>query len=187
MNNTNEVIPYINAHKVVVKANNTRQPEKWVLMEHNRSFMPWFKDEALKDSTKKTLTWLAVGLMFDVISCIGYEVYNCIFYTKPMDEKSIIQNCGVTLEAESMQFSTSKDTNPVVGSMAYYGIIEEIWEVDYTKFFVLVLKCKWVDNKSEVKIDESEFTLVDFRKIGYQYESFIMVQQASQFSTSKHW
>ena len=42
-------------------------------------------------------------------------------------------------------------------------------------------------NKSEVKIDESEFTLVDFRKIGYQYESFIMVQQASQFSTSKHW
>jgi len=41
-----------------------------------------------------------------------------------MDEKSTFQNCGVTLEVESMQFSTSKDTNPVVGLMAYYGIIE---------------------------------------------------------------
>ena len=79
-----------------------------------------------------------------------------------MDEKSTIQNFGVTLEAESMQFSTSKDTNPVLGSMAYYGFIEEIWEVDYTKFFIPVFKCKWVDNKSGVKIHESEFTLVDF-------------------------
>jgi len=79
-----------------------------------------------------------------------------------------------------MQFSTSKDTNPVLGSMANYGFIEEIWEVDYTKFFFPVFKCKWVDNKSEVKIDESGFTLVDFRKIGYRDEPFIMVQQESQ-------
>jgi len=46
--------------------------------------------------------------------------------------------------------------------MAYYGIIEEIWEVDYTKFSILVFNCKWVDNKSRIKIDESGFTLVDF-------------------------
>jgi len=108
-----------------------------------------------------------------------------------MDEKSTIQNSGVTLEAESMQFSTSKDTNPVLGSMTYYGFIE-IWEVDYTKFFVPVFKSKWVDNKSGVKIDESGSTLVDFRKIRYRDEPFIMVQQASQVlyvkdPTSEHW
>jgi len=64
--------------------------------------------------------------------------------------------------------------------MAYYGFIEEIWEVDHTKFFVIIFKCKWVDNKSGVKIDESGFTLVDFRKIRYRDEPFIIVQQASQ-------
>jgi len=69
-------------------------------------------------------------------------VNNFIFYTKSRDEKSIVQNNGVTLEVESMQFSTSKDTNPVLGSMAYYGFIEDIWKVDYTKFFVPVFKCK---------------------------------------------
>ena len=60
--------------------------------------------------------------------------------------------------------------------MSYYGFIEEIWEVDYTKFFVPVFKCKWVNNKSEVKIV-------------YRDEPFIMVQQASQVKdpTSEHW
>ena len=86
MNNTDEVIPYIEAQKAIAKENNLRQAEKWVLMEHNRTFMPWFKDEVLKDSTAlETLTWLVAGLKFDVISCTAYEMNNCIFYTKSMD------------------------------------------------------------------------------------------------------
>jgi len=121
LNNTDEVIPYIESHKSIVKANDPRQAEKWVLMEHNRTFMPWFKDEVFKDSTASgTLTWLAAGLKFDVISCTTYKVKNCIFYTKSMDEKSTVQNSGVTLEAESMQFWTSKDTNPVLGILWVY-------------------------------------------------------------------
>jgi len=192
-NNTDEVIPYIDAYKAIVKANNPRQAENWVLMEHNRTFIPWFKDEVLQDSTaSETLTWLADGLKFDVISCTAYKVNNCIFYTMSIDEKSIVQNYGVTLEAESMQFSPSKDTNPLLGSIAYYEFIEEIWEVDYTKFLVPVFKCKWVEDKSGAKIDESGFTLVNFQKIGYRDEPFIMVQQASQVfyvkdPTSEHW
>jgi len=51
LNNIDEVIPYIEAHKAIMKANNPRQAKKWVLMEHNRTSMPWFKDEVLKDST----------------------------------------------------------------------------------------------------------------------------------------
>jgi len=31
--------------------------------------------------------------------------------------------------------------------MTYYGVIQEIWEVDYTMFTIPLLKCKWVDNK----------------------------------------
>ena len=103
-----------------------------------------------------------------------------------------MQNSGVTLEAESMQFSTVKDQNPVVGSMPYYGIIVEIWEVNYTKFTIPVFKCKWVDNKTGVKVDESGMTLVNFRKIGYHDEPFIMAHQASQVfyiqdPTYEHW
>ena len=56
------------------------------------------------------------------------------------DDKSIMKNSGVTSEAESMQFSTSKYQNPIVGSMPYYGVIVEIWEVNYTKFIIHVFK-----------------------------------------------
>ena len=106
-------------------------------MEHNRTFMPWFKYEVLKDSQCfETLMWLANGLKFDVICCTCYEINNCTFYTKSLDDKSTAQNNGVSLEAESLQFSTFKDQNPVVGSITYYGVIQEIWEVDHTMFTI---------------------------------------------------
>ncbi|XP_068466379.1 uncharacterized protein [Phaseolus vulgaris] len=193
LNNTDEVLPYLDTHKDIVKYKNPRQSEKWVLIEHNKTFMSWFKQQIMNDpSASETLTWLANGLKFDVLCCSGYEVNGCLFYTKSRDDRSTVQNSGVTLEAESMQFSTAKDQNPVVGSMPYYGVIVEIWEVNYTKFTVPVFKCKWVDNKTGVKVDESGMTLVDFRKIGYHDEPFIMAHQASQVfyiqdPTSDHW
>ena len=86
LNNTNEVISYLSAHKVIVKANNPRQSEKWIFMEHNKTFMPWFKDEVLKYSTpSKTLIWLENGLKFSVVCCTTYEVNNCTFYTESLD------------------------------------------------------------------------------------------------------
>ena len=85
-------------------------------MEHNKTFMPQFKFEVLKDSqSSETLMWLANGLKFNVVPCTSYEINNCTFYTKSLDDKSTIQNNGVSLEAESLQFSTSKDQNPVIG------------------------------------------------------------------------
>jgi len=46
-------------------------------MEHDRTFTPWFKFELLKDlQSFDTLMWLANGLKFDVIYCIGSEINN---------------------------------------------------------------------------------------------------------------
>ena len=87
-------------------------------------FMHWFKYEVLKDSQSfKALMWLANGLKFDVVSCTSYEINNCTFYMKYFDDKSTVQNSGVSRKGESLQFSTSKDQNLVIGSMMYYGII----------------------------------------------------------------
>jgi len=32
-----------------------------------------------------------------------------------------------------MHFASSKDNNPVMATISYYRVIEEIWEVDYVK------------------------------------------------------
>jgi len=112
-------------------------------MEHNKTFMPWSKGEVLKDSQSfETLMWLANGLKFDVVTCTNYEINNCTFYRKSLDDKSTIYNSGVSLEAELLQFSTSKEQNMVIELMTYYGVIEEIWEVDYTMFTIPLFKCK---------------------------------------------
>jgi len=46
--------------------------------------------------------------------------------------------------------------------MTYCGVIQEIWDIDYTMFTIPLFKYKWFDNKSGVKMDESGMTLVDF-------------------------
>jgi len=91
-----------------------------------------------------------------------------------------MQNSGVTLEAESIHFASSKDNNLVMATISYYGVIEEISEVDYVKFRVLVFKCKWVDSNTGVYVDDLGFTLVDFAKIGYKEDPFIMAYQEKQ-------
>ena len=56
----------------------------------------------------------------------------------------------------------------------------------------LLFHCSNVSGLTIVKIDESGMTLVDFRKVGYRDEPFIMAQQASQVFyvkdlASEHW
>ncbi|TYK08873.1 putative serine/threonine-protein kinase nek2 [Cucumis melo var. makuwa] len=53
-----------------------------------------------------------------------------------------------------MQVSSSKDKNPVIGDMSFYGVIQEIWELNYNTFNVSVFKCDWVQNSGGVRIDE---------------------------------
>ena len=43
-----------------------------------------------------------------------------------------------------------------------------------------VFKCKWVDSNIGVRIDDFIFTLVDLKKLAYQNEPFIMIEQAKQ-------
>ena len=51
--------------------------------------------------------------------------------------------------------------------MPYFGVIEEIWELNYAKFSVCVFKCKWVDSDIGVQTGDFEFTLVDLKKLAY--------------------
>ncbi|KAA0048235.1 uncharacterized protein E5676_scaffold265G001650 [Cucumis melo var. makuwa] len=44
------------------------------------------------------------------------------------------ETSGIMLVATTMQVSSAKDKNPVIGDMSFYGIIEDIWEVSYNTF-----------------------------------------------------
>ena len=79
-----------------------------------------------------------------------------------------------------MQISSAKDKNLIFGELCFYGIITEIWDLDYTKFRIPVFKCDWVDNNNSIKVYELGFTLVDLTKVTYKSDSFILASQAKQ-------
>jgi len=64
--------------------------------------------------------------------------------------------------------------------MSYFGVIEQIWELDYSEFRVPVFKCNWVNANAGVCQDQLGFTLVDLNKVAYMEKPFIMGEQARQ-------
>ncbi|KAK2443585.1 hypothetical protein QL285_014674 [Trifolium repens] len=122
-------------------------------------------------------TWSKFTYLF---SYTGYAINGYTFYTKEHDDESTMQNSGVTLVAKSMHISSAKDINPAYANLSYFGVIERIWEFDYSLFRVAVFGCKWVENKKGVLIDESGFLRVDLTRRGYEDEPFILASQAKQ-------
>ena len=43
LNNTDDVFPYIDSHKMLWKSMNPRVNEKWLLTKHNKTFLKWLK------------------------------------------------------------------------------------------------------------------------------------------------
>ncbi|XP_019154251.1 PREDICTED: uncharacterized protein LOC109150723 [Ipomoea nil] len=179
LHNTSEVEPYLDEHNALIKEQNPKKTDMWIVSEHNRTFISWFQNKVLSATNySETVRWLAHGPCMQVICYTGYDINGFSFYTKKQDEKSTMQNSGVSLVANSVHFSSSKDKNPIIAELSYYGVIEEIWEVDYVQFRVPMFRCKWVDSKHGVKADELGFTLVDLNREGHKNEQFIMASQA---------
>ena len=83
--------------------------------------------------------------------------------------------------AKTMQFSSAKDKNPIFAEMKFYGVIQEIWELDYWAFRIPVFKCKWVESNNGIREDiYAGLTLVDLNKEGHKDDIFIMAMQAKQ-------
>ena len=82
----------------------------------------------------KTLKWISRGPSMNVIKYFPYLVNGIHFKTKEHDDIRTTQNSGVSIIAKTIKFSSSKDKNPVESDMPFYGVIREIWELDYITF-----------------------------------------------------
>ena len=121
-----------------------------------------------------------------------FIVDGCRFNTKARDDVRVTQNSGVSIVAQTLQVSSARDKNPIYGEMKFYGVIQEIWELDYRDFRMPMFKCDWVDIKNSVEKEKLGFIKVDLNKIGHKKDSFIMASQAKQVfyvddPTSSRW
>lgn len=155
--------------------------EKWLQEEHNRSFQTWLGLHISK-GTGHSDVLIKLSRAPSSIVTMTYTSWianGYTFYTRERDNKHPVQNSGVTIRAEGLHVSSAKDKNAKHGFMNYYGYIEEIWDLNYSGLRIPVFKCKWADNKF-VKVDKEGITTVDFRRLGYSNDSFILASQAIQ-------
>ncbi|CAL9029484.1 unnamed protein product [Prunus brigantina] len=132
------------------------------------------------NGVSENLRWLAAGPSMAVPSYRSYLIKGIKFNTKAQDDVRAIQNSGVYLLAHTMQVASAKDKKPIVSNMGFYGVIQDIWDLDYQKFTITMFRCDWIDSTSGLVVDELEFTLVDLSKIGHRNDQFVMASQVKQ-------
>ena len=64
--------------------------------------------------------------------------------------------------------------------MTFYGVIREIWELDYITFQLFIFLCDWVESNNDVREDELGFPLVNLNQISHKSDPFILATQAKQ-------
>ncbi|KAL6284931.1 hypothetical protein ACE6H2_015860 [Prunus campanulata] len=110
----------------------------------------------------------------------SYLIKGVKFNIKAQDDVRTVQNSGVYLLAHTMQVASAKDKNPILSNMGFYGVIQEIWDLNYQKFTIPVFRCDWIDSTSGLVVDELGFTLVDLSKIGHRNDQFVLASQVKQ-------
>ena len=93
-----------------------------------------------KEPISETLRWIAHGPTHYVSKYHGDVINGSHYNTKYRDELRVTHNSAVSIVATIMQVSSAKDKNPVLGELCFYGIITEIWDLDYTMFRIPVFK-----------------------------------------------
>ncbi|GJZ86711.1 uncharacterized protein Tco_0658321 [Tanacetum coccineum] len=124
------------------------------------------------------------------MTCIAPYIYEhkYTFYTKEQDDKSTLQNSGVTLIASTTELSTvNREERSKNAKKAYYGVIQEIWELHYNSTVIPLFKCKWVDNEKGVDVDEDGFTTVNLSTNGYKSEPFMKMVSVQIAVGSNTW
>jgi len=116
----------------IVRSENPGKPEAWITRHHIDNFVVWLRAKLMGDGTiAEQLQWLARGPSMTIMQYQGYEINGYIFYTRAQDEKSTNQNSGVCIDA--IGNDGNKDS--------YFGVIEEIWELEYGPLLVPLFRC----------------------------------------------
>lgn len=111
----------------------------------------------------------------------GFVINGFSFHIREVEKKRKYQNSGVVTTATTTSFSSARDNNPISGDVTYYGILNDIIELEYPGSNKIVLfKCDWVAEGKRKKHDEHGFTLVNFTGLREHNEPFVFASQVQQ-------
>ncbi|GKB84883.1 putative transposon, En/Spm-like protein [Tanacetum coccineum] len=163
--NTDEIVPYIDTVNLLLSGYAKRQ----LMVERELAIS--------KESVSETVRWISYGPCATVVKYDAYNINGYTFRTKCHDGK-VYQNSGVSVEAIDLHISKEVATTR---QAFYYGVLQEIWVLDYRFRQIPLFKCDWVNHRAGgVKRDNLGYTLVDLNNLGHKVDPFILASQARQ-------
>jgi hypothetical protein len=134
-------------------------------------------EQVIGDSTiHPQLALLARGPSSTIVKFQAYDINDYTFYTRDQDQKTTHQNSGVRID--SMDINNNKNS--------YYGVIEEIWELEYGPLNIPLFLCQWVKLiGGGIRKDQYGMTIVDLTKIGFKDEPFVLAKNVCHTCFSK--
>ncbi|XP_024157771.1 uncharacterized protein LOC112165478 [Rosa chinensis] len=158
LQNTDEIRSYFSEHMEYLKNKFPRfkNNKKWPTDKQNKTFADWLKVRVnvfiagqLSEPScdiPEIVRWLADKPSNEVPKFSGYKIRGVQYNTKARDDLRSTQNSGVYLLAETSQVASARGKGLVTDDMSFYGVINEILELDYEKFRIPIFKCDWVEN-----------------------------------------
>jgi hypothetical protein len=101
----------------------------------------------------------------------AYHINGYTFYTRDQDRKTTHQSSGVRIDA--MDNNNNKNS--------YYGVIKEIWVLEYGPLNIPLFLCQWVKlTGGGIRKDQYGMTIVDLTKIGFKDEPLVLAKNVHQ-------
>ncbi|XP_042389540.1 uncharacterized protein LOC121981198 isoform X2 [Zingiber officinale] len=178
---------YINGHRRILNQSHSHIPPHQIERLHSETFSSWFVSHiedinlAADDLVSSDLRLIArgpdaIGIRYEKFISNGFR-----FHTKEMERKRKTQNCDVTVRATTSSYSSIRDHNLVLSELDYYGILQNVIELNYGGGRKVVLfECEWVSKGKRLKLDEDGFVLANFKNVRRHNEPYILASQAMQ-------
>nr|XP_027063083.1 uncharacterized protein LOC113689513 [Coffea arabica] len=179
--------PIESQHHKMVEEQNPCAGKHVIERIHCENFADWFSDHVKQIQVadgvdiSKDMKLLArgpnnVGRTYQKILVNGFR-----FHTRQLESQRKTQNSGVLVNATTSSFSSTKDNNPILSDLAYYGILTNILELNYTEGRTVTLfECDWISKGKKLKQDEDGFTLANFKNVKPHPEPYVIATQVSQ-------
>ncbi|CAN6577294.1 unnamed protein product [Malus baccata var. baccata] len=189
LNNCDEVNPFRRQHEEFLKNQHRRArlTMRQIKELSKKEFPEWFRQHinsrchANDNLISEDLRWLANYPSRVVTKYKSHIIHGFRFRTKSVDDKHKNQNCGVFVPA---------NVPGAIGQVNCYGRVIDMFEVRYCGpteagdrgRAVMLFKCEWVNSESPrgMKTDQYGFTLVNFNRLGFKEDPFILASQALQ-------
>jgi hypothetical protein len=156
-------------------ANNADELKKLQLT----SFPSWFRDEMKNEPGHSFVKWLAFQPDIHVYTYKKYDIDGYRYRTFNSEKKT--SGSGVMLEARTV--FVKKDGTVTEETKPYYGIIQEILELNYQETRIPLFRCLFAgDGKNQI-LKKDGLTLVNFTKARSTHnpdDPFILASQARQ-------